>query len=211
MSDEGFFIDHVIYGVVDIDAACERLRDEHGLGWVPGGQHLGGTSNRFVPLGPECFLELLGIEDTSKDDGRWLEATLQGRDRVLWWCLGVDDLDDTARRRGLPISTGQARNAGQGPSLTFRSAGMPQYPLPFFLSLVGDRGDRRRVQEERYAAASHTCAPTGYTFVEVGDHQPVLEGWLGPDHGLPVRYAPGTGPGIHACGIATAEGEIILR
>ena len=47
--------------------------------------------------------------------------------------------------------------------------------------------------------------------MEVGDHQPVLEGWLGPDHGLPVRYAPGTGPGIHACGIATAEGEIVLR
>lgn len=138
MSGEGFVIDHVIYGVVDIDAACERLRREFGLGRVPGGEHLGGTSNRFVPLGPECFLELLGVEDTSKDDGAWLEATLQGQDRVLWWCLGVDDLDDTAARR-------------------------------------------------------------------------VLEGWLGPGHGLPVRYAPGTGPGIHACGIATADGEIVLR
>lgn len=211
MSDEGFVIDHVIYGVVDIEAACERLREKHGLGSVPGGPHLGGTCSRIVPLGPECFLELLGIEDTSRDDGRWLEATLQGRDRVLWWCLGVDDLDDTARRRGLPIRAGQGRTDGQGSPLTFRSAGMPQYPLPFFLSLIGERSERHRVQEERYAAAGHACAPTGYTFVEVGDHQPVLEGWLGPDHGLPVRYAPGTGPGIHACGIATAEGEIILR
>jgi hypothetical protein len=26
-----------------------------------------------------------------------------------------------------------------------------------------------------------------------------------------VRYEPGTGPGIHACGISTADGEIILR
>jgi hypothetical protein len=34
---------------------------------------------------------------------------------------------------------------------------------------------------------------------------------LGPDHGLQVRYEPVTGPGIHACGIATADGEIILR
>lgn len=210
MSDEGFFIDHVIYGVVDLDAACARLREEHGLGWVPGGLHLGGTSNRIVPLGPECFLELLGIEDTAKADGAWLEATLQGQDRVLWWCLGVDDLDDTARRRGLPVRVGQARNEGRD-TLTFRSAGMPQYPLPFFLSLIGDPSTRHRIQEERYAAAGHTCAPTGYTFVEVGDHQPVLEGWLGSDHGLPVRYAPGTGPGIHACGIATAEGEIVLR
>ena len=68
-----------------------------------------------------------------------------------------------------------------------------------------------RVQAERYAAAGHTCAPTGFTFVEVGDHEAVLEGWLGPGHGLPVRYAPGTGPGVHACGIATAAGEIVLR
>ncbi len=210
MSDEGFFIDHVIYGVVDVDAASERLRDEYGLGTVPGGTHLGGTASRLVPLGPECFLELLGIVDTSKDDGAWLEATLQGEDRILWWCLGVDDLDATAQRRGLPVRVGQARNPGQE-EITFRSCGMPQYPLPFFLSLVGDPAVRHRIQRERYEAAGHTCAPTGYTFVEVGDHQPVLEGWLGPDHGLPIRYAPQTGRGIHACGIATADGEIVLR
>jgi hypothetical protein len=95
--------------------------------------------------------------------------------------------------------------------LVFRSAGMPQYPLPFFLTLNGDPAVRERVNAQRYEAAGHTCAPTGYTFVEVGDFAPVLEGWLGPDHGLPVRYEPGTGPGIHACGIATADGEIVLR
>jgi hypothetical protein len=211
MGDEGLSIDHVIYGVVDIDAACERLRDEHGLGWVPGGTHLGGTSNRFVPLGPECFLELLGIEDTSKDDGAWLEATLRGRDRVLWWCLGVDDLDAAAERRGLPVHVGRTANDDDQDALTFRTAGMPQYPLPFFIELVQERERRRRIQADRYAAAGHTCAPTGFTFVEVGDHEPVLEGWLGPGHGLPVRYAHGTGPGIHACGIATAAGEIVLR
>ena len=207
---EGLFIDHVIYGVVDIDAAAKRLREEYGLGSVQGAMHLGGTSNRIVPLGPECFLELLGIEDTSKDDGAWLEATLQGRDRVLWWCLGVDDLDDSAARRGLPIHVGQART-GDRDELNFRTAGMPRYPLPFFLSLINDRETRHRVQKQRYEAAAHTCAPTDFTFVEVGDYEAVMEGWLGPNHGLPVRYAPGTGSGIHACGIATANGEIILR
>lgn len=209
MRDEGFFIDHVIYGVVDVDAASARLRDEHGLGSVPGSPHRGGTRSRLVPLGPECFLELLGIDDTGKSDGAWLEATLQGQDRVLWWCLGVDDLDDTAARRGLPIRSGQARD--EQDVMVFRTAGMPQYPLPFFIQIIGEREARHRVQAERYAAAGHTCAPTGFTFVEVGDHAPVLEGWLGPDHGLPVRYAPGTGRGIHACGIATAHGEIVLR
>jgi len=40
----------------------------------------------------------------------------------------------------------------------------------------------------------------------------VLEGWLGPDHGLPIRYTPPPAArGIRACGIATADGEIVLR
>ena len=211
MGSEGLFIDHVIYGVVDIDAACERLRDEYGLGSVPGSAHLGGTSNRRVPLGPECFLELLGIDDTSKSDGAWLEATLQGQDRILWWCLGVNDLDAAAQARGLPIQVGQLPPEDDEDTLTFRTAGMPQYPLPFFIQLIGDTSRRHRIQAERYEAAQHACAPTGYNWVEVGDYQPVLEGWLGPDHGLPVRYEPGTGPGIHACAIATADGEIVLR
>ena len=209
MNPEGFWIDHVIYGVVDADAACDRLREEFGLGSVEGSQHLGGTTNRIVPLGPQCFLEILGVGDTSLSDGAWLDATLQGQDRVLWWCLGVADLDATAESRGLPIRSGTARD--ETDKIVFRSAGMPQYPLPFFLQLAGDPADRARINAERYEAAGHACAPTDYTFVEVGDFAPVLEGWLGEDHGLPVRYEPGTGPGIHACGIATADGEIILR
>ncbi len=210
MNEEGFWIDHVIYGVVDVDAACERLREEFGLGSVPGLEHMGGTTNRIVPLGPQCFLEILGIGDTSKSDGAWLAAALQGQDRVLWWCLGVNDLDDSAERRGLPIRAGQARTT-DADEMVFRSAGMPQYPLPFFFARAGDSATRAGVNAARYEAAGHTCAPTGYTFVEVGDFAPVLDGWLGADHGLPVRYEPGTGPGIHACGIATGEGDIVLR
>ncbi|MCB0881806.1 MAG: VOC family protein [Thermoleophilia bacterium] len=208
--DEGLYIDHVIYGAVDIEAACERLRQEFGLGWVPGGRHLGGTTNRFVPLGPQCFLELLGVGDTTKADGAWLEATLQGRDRVLWWCMGVDDIDAAAERRGLPVHAGRGEGADGG-TMTFRTAGMPLYPQPFFVQMAGDPEERRRIQAERYEAAGHTCAPTGFTFVEVGDQREVLEAFLGPDHGLPVRYAPGTGRGAHACGIATADGEIVIR
>ncbi len=110
----------------------------------------------------------------------------------------------------MPIPAGQARTT-DADELVFRSAGIPQYPLPFFFARAGDPATRARVNAARYEAAGHTCAPTGYTFVEVGDFAPVLDGWLGPDHGLPVRYEPGAGPGIHACGIATGEGDILLR
>ncbi len=143
----------------------------------------------IIPLGPQCFLEILGIGDTSKSDGAWLAAALQGQDRVLWWCLGVNDLDDSAERRGLPIRAGQARTT-DADELVFRSAGIPQYPLPFFFNRAGDPATRARVNAARYEAAGHTCAPTGYTFVEVGDFAPVLDGWLGPGHPH-LRYRNG--------------------
>lgn len=210
MAGEGFFIDHVIYGVVDIDRACERLRDEHGLGWVEGGRHLGGTTDRFVPLADRTFLEVLGVGDTSKDDGAWLEATLQGQDRILWWCLGCDDLDETARRRGLPVQVGAAHDI-EGNEQTFRTAGMPRYPLPFFMAAPGSLEYRTRLWQERYEKAGHTSAPGGFTWIEVGDPPSLIDNWLGPDHGLPVRYAPTAGPGARGVGIASADGEIVIR
>jgi len=210
MSDEGFILDHVIYGCVDIDATARRLRDDHGLGTVPAGVHLGGTTNLIVPLRPPQYLELLGIGDPSKDDAAWLQATLQGRDRVLWWVLAVNDLADSAARRGLPVQAGRMAMA-DGSDLDFHNAGMHRYPLPFFVAYDEDPAERAARQAEQYEAAAHDRSPTAFTFVEVGDHEPVLEGWLGPDHGLSVRYAPGTGPGAHAVGIQTADGEIVIR
>jgi hypothetical protein len=208
VASEGFFIDHVIYGVVDIDAAAERLRRDYGLGSVPGGQHLGGTTNRIVPLAPPIFLELLGIGDTSLSDGAWLEQTLQGRDRVLWWALGCNDLDDTAARRGLPIQAGQMQ-MGDGSEAVFRTAGMSRYPLPFF---VANNMTPEALQQRwagRFADAAHDNIPEGYTFVEVGEPAEFISSWLG-DHDLPVRHASVPGRGITRVGISTARGEIIL-
>ena len=205
---EGMFVDHVILGVVDIEAAAARLRDEHGLGCVPGGRHLGGTTNLIVPLAPPLFLELLGVGDPSLADGAWLAQTLAGRDRVLWWALGVDDIEESARRRGIPVQSGEMAMA-DGSTHTFRVAGMHRYPLPFFCVHDAPPGERERVGRERYAAAGHACAPRGYAFVEVGGPAEFLDGWLG-DHGLPVRHVDGP-PGIRGVGIDTADGEIVLR
>jgi hypothetical protein len=205
---EGMYIDHVIYGVVDVEAAAERLRREHGLGSVPGGVHLGGTTNLVVPLAPPTFLELLGVGDTTLADGAWLSETLAGRDRMLWWVLGVDDLDETARRRGLPIQTAMMQMA-DGAQRTFRTAGMHRYPLPFFVAFSLDPEARMRLWETRYRDAGHTCEPGAFTFVEVGSTPESIDAWLG-DHGLPVRHVAAP-PGIHGVGIATARGEVVIR
>ena len=208
MLTEGMYIDHVIYGVLDVDAAAERLRRDYGLGSVPGGIHLGGTTNRIVPLAPPTFLELLGVGDPTLGDGVWLAEALAGRDRLLWWVLGVDDLDETARRRGLPTQVGMMDMA-DGSQRTFRTAGMPRYPLPFFISFDIDPGARMRIWQARYRDAGHDCGPGAFSFLEVGDTPELLDAWLG-DHGLPVRHVPGAASGIHAVGIETARGELVI-
>jgi len=207
-ASEGMYVDHVIYGVVDIEAAAERLRRDYGLGTVPAGVHLGGTTNLVVPLEPPTFLELLGVGDTTLADGAWLSQTLAGRDRLLWWVLGVDDLDETARRRGLPIQTAMMQMA-DGDKRTFQTAGMHRYPLPFFVAFSLDPESRMRLWETRYREADHACEPGAITFVEVGGTPELLDAWLG-DHGLPVRLVGGP-PGIQGVGIATADGEIVIR
>lgn len=208
MPGEGFFIDHVIYGAVDIDATAERLRRDYGLGSIAGGLHLGGTTNRIIPLAPPTFLELLGIGDTSLSDGAWLAQTLQGRDRVLWWALGVADLEDTARRRGLAIQSGTMQMS-DGSTAVFRTAGMPRYPLPFFVDSLMDPERRMQMWHERYREAAHDCAPGAYTFVEVAEPAEYISAWLG-DHDLPIRHAATPGRGITRAGIATDRGEVLL-
>jgi hypothetical protein len=201
------YVDHVICGVVDIEAAARSLREEFGLGSVPGGIHLGGTTNLLVPLAPPTFLELLGVGDPSLGDGAWLSNALAGQDRVLWWVVGVADLDETARRRGLPVQSG-SMEMSDGSSSRFRTAGMNRYPLPFFISYGITPEARRQLWETRYRQAEHSCEPGAFTFVGTGEDPALLDAWLG-DHGLPVRQVPGA-PGINTVGIETARGEVVI-
>lgn len=206
---EGFAIDHVIYGVQDVDAAAERLRREHGLGSVPGGAHRGGTTNRIVPLEPPAYLELLGIGDPTLPDGAWLRQTLAGRDRPLWWVLTVDDLDESAARRRLPVQSGLMTMA-DGSELTFRTAGMPRYPLPFFVDYDVSRDERAAAMRQRLAAAAPDCEPGPFTRIEVGGDPAVLAAWLG-DHELPVRHVAGDTPAIVRAALTTDRGEIVVE
>jgi Glyoxalase-like domain len=51
-------IDHIVWGVDDLDRAAAQVQERYGLASVPGGRHPGwGTANRIIPLGPS-YLEL---------------------------------------------------------------------------------------------------------------------------------------------------------
>ena len=89
--------DHLLRAVPDLDAAGERLLDEHGLAALSGGRHDGhGTANRIVPLGPD-YLELISVVDPQEAAGspvgRWIQRGLD-RGGGLWGVnLRTEDAD----------------------------------------------------------------------------------------------------------------------
>jgi hypothetical protein len=205
-------IDHVIYGVRDLDAAARRLLEEHGLASVPGVVHQGwGTANRFVPLG-QTYLELLGVVDvaeaTESPLGKWLEVAVMGGDRLIAWGVATDSLDRTAKRLGLAVQE-TSRTRDDGVRLAWRSAGlervMADNSLPFFITWTSPPESRPGSM-----AADHKTEATAIAWIELVAPRVKLKEWLGR-HDLPLRIEDHGSPGLRAIGISTADGEIVLR
>ena len=203
-------IDHVILGVRDLDAVTRRLEDM-GFGVVDGGRHLGlGTANRIVPFGGSQYLEILGVVDPVEARqslfGRALvDATADG-DRLVRWCIEVDDLEAVAARLGLTVEP-RSRRLPDGVLLTWRAAGLTLSLvdgwLPFFVAW--DHPERHPGR----AAVRHRRRPTGFTRLDLSTSDASrLERWLaGTD--LPVRVVDGH-PGLHHVAIETDDGEVIV-
>ena len=204
-------IDHVVYGVQDLDAAAARMKQEFGLGSVEGGRHPAwGTGNRIVPLGPD-YIELLAVLDRAlaeeNDLGRsLLEAVAEG-DRFLAWCVGTDDVDEVAARLELPVTPG-TRERPDGTVVRWRSAGLDRAlaepSLPFFITWD--------VPEELHpgrAQADHGARPSGITKLEIGGDALRVNEWLG-GNALPVEVVGGP-PGVLAVTVASDAGEIVVR
>ena len=205
-------IDHVIYGVRDLDAAAERLWRDHALGSVAGGRHAGqGTANRVVPLG-DGYVELMAVvepaEAAESTFGRWLEVAVAGGDRLVGWVLATDDLDGVASRLELPVATG-SRTRPDGVSVAWRMAGvektMADPSLPFFIQweVPPDLHPGRM-------EVDHGVRPSGISWIEVCAPKVKLSEWLAGEP-LPVRVDEHGTPSLRAIGIATAKGEIVLR
>jgi hypothetical protein len=203
-------IDHVVYGVQDLETAASRMK-EVGLGSVPGGRHPGwGTANRIVPLGPD-YIELLAVVDRAEAEqdevGRDLLGAITNGDRFLVWCVAVEDVDAIAARLGLPVTAG-TRERPDGSVLRWRTAGLSgalaEPSLPFFITWdVPVELHPGRTQ------ADHTAQPHGIEWLEVGGDALRLNEWLDGTK-LPVRVVGGP-PGVLAVGIAAEPDEIVVR
>jgi hypothetical protein len=207
-------IDHVVLAVRDLDASAERLWEEHGLRFVPGGRHpQWGTANMIAPLGSD-YVELLGVVDDEVGlntvvGRRLLDLSADG-DRWFSVCLADDDIDATATRLGLTVQPG-ARTRPDGTEVRWRGAGIEERGeelwLPFFIAWDVPAG-----LHPGAAPAEHRVPVTGIAWVEVGGEKDRLREWLdGAD--APIRVVEDGGRRrVRAVGLSVRDGaEIVIR
>lgn len=92
-------IDHIVYGVPDLDLAIEDLGERLGVNPTFGGRHLDkGTKNAIVNLGDQCYLEILAIDhDNEKVTGpRWMGIDFCESPKVLRWAYKTIEIEKVA-------------------------------------------------------------------------------------------------------------------
>lgn len=201
-------LDHVVLGVRDLDDAAVRLRQEHGLRFLRGGRHPGGTVNSVAPLAPPQYLELLAVVDVGGALARRVQALIEAGRCLLGWAIGVDDIELIAAQLGRRVEAGSITRA-DGSISSWRFVSDPSdESLPFFIAYGGDPAARLQWWQGRVRQAGSEDFG-GFTFVEVGgDHERIRS--LLADADLPVRFASGR-PGLHAVGVSGPTREIVLR
>ena len=185
-------IDHVLYGVQDLELAAGRLHAEHTLAATGGGSHGElGTANVIIPLGDE-YLELITVADPASPHplavvlGAWIGEG----DRFFSMAIEVDDLAATAERLGSTIVEG-SRTAAGGAYVHFRLAGFEtalSERVPFFIEW--GTGREHRLPAPGAAANPHA---RGVAWVELGGDEDQVREWLGGEveAAPPRRRRPG--------------------
>ena len=199
-------LDHVIYGTRDLDETAARLERMHGLGFLAGGRHPGGTVNSVAPLEPPQYLELLAVEEIGDDTSRLVETMIEDGRALLGWGIVADDIEGVAARLGCDLEAGSITYP-DGSTGSWRYAGSNDPSLPFFVAY--DDPDLRLSKWQERVREAGNDGFGGFTFVEVGGDPEVMRAFLG-DADLPVRFVSGR-PGLHAVGIAGPVGEIVIR
>ena len=204
-------IDHIVYGVHDLDAEVGSLASTFGVSPSFGGQHVGlGTANHLLDVGDGAYLEIIGPDPTQPppEQARPFNLDLMMTGGVITWCARVDDLDTAivhAGEAGFAYTEPQAmqrRSPGGLLSwrLSFPDFENPGGVVPFLIQWDDD------VPHPSASAAKglHLTSMHG-THPAPGRAEGVLAA-LGLD--LEVRRAPQAGLVVR---LATTGGEAPLR
>jgi hypothetical protein len=204
-------LDHVVYGVADLDRAAERWRAAYGLEATAGGRHARwGTANRIIPLG-DTYLELISVLDPEQARetvfGRRIAAMFTERDGWYTPVVATDDIEAEAGRLGLAVEPGR-RIRPDGVELSWRSAGFEDPGrdlwMPFFM-----QWDISPDLHPGRATANHSRPIAGISWVEVGGDAARLDSWLGgADVGIQVVDGQA---GMRRVGLRTDDGELVIE
>src|SRR5205807_5926042 len=99
-------IDHIVYGVFDLEAGVADLERRLGIRAVAGGKHPGrGTHNALLGLGGQTYLEIIARDPDQKQSPPRLQFALDEltRPRLVAWAIrahGIDAVVERARRTG---------------------------------------------------------------------------------------------------------------
>ena len=194
-------IDHVIYGVRDLDAAVERFRIDYDLEPLLFAEHpQWGTRNAVVPAGHGQFIELLAIANpeagTLLVEG--LKRLLHTRDRMVGACLRPPSLDAVAERLSLSVIDGERHE--DGGVVHFRRTEPEQRPdMPFFIEWRDSSA-----LDERYA---HGRARR-VAWVEYGGDAAHMHSWVSDDT-VPITVVDGR-PGPRRFALETRAGDLVV-
>ena len=89
-------IDHLIYGVPNLDEAVDGLERRFGVRAAAGGKHAGiGTHNALLALGAHTYLEILAPDPDQPEppSPRPFGIDELTAPRLVGWAIGCDDID----------------------------------------------------------------------------------------------------------------------
>lgn len=142
-------VDHLLYGVPDLEAGIADIEDRLGVRPVPGGRHEAyGTRNALVALGPATYLEVIApdLELPRPERGRLFGLDALEGGRLVTWVLRRERIEEAAgraRSRGVGLGPVQAgsREKPDGTVLSWRLTdprAMPMHGVVPFLISWGD-------------------------------------------------------------------------
>ena len=91
-------IDHLMYGVSDLDAGVDALETLLGVRAAPGGSHPGwGTRNALLSLGKDVYLEIIAPDPAQPlDENFGARLSQLERPGLITWAVNVRGLASTA-------------------------------------------------------------------------------------------------------------------
>lgn len=203
-------VDHIVYGVRDLDTGVAALERRLGVRAAGGGKHVGrGTHNALLGLGGRSYLEIIA-PDPEQGPPEALPFGLDSlvRPRLAGWAIAVGSLDETvARARAAGYDPGRVRDMARvrpdGVVLRWRLTADPPASPGFLVPFLIDWLDSPHPSES---------APQGVRLVrlaaehpEPGAVQPALDAL-----GAGLAVVSGPEPALVAL-LDTPNGQVELR